>query len=381
MFRVACLLLAVVPVPCCADLIISGNDGKLDLASGGQLVLAEPQPDSVSVLDFAVYPPRVTHLPGVSNSVLGPPTNVAITPNESLALVASAARLVAGDPPRQVLDNALRVIDLTARPPKVVDCIRVGLQPSGLSISRDGRTALVANRGDGTVSVLSIRGRLVRQRQVLRVCEPKQEPCHVAIGDDGAWAVVSIRNLHAVRVLRCQAGVWGLEPGEVPVYLNPYRCAICPGGRTALVAGGTTGLNADAISVVDLAVQPPRTVDHVVVGSGIESFALSPDGSLVAAVTMNGSNLADGAPGRTDNGLLVLFARQGDSLRRVQRMAVGRIPEGVTFTPDGRYLLVQEYVDRRIAVLPVLGARVGEPVLHVDVPGMPASIRGACEVD
>ncbi|HOS93493.1 MAG TPA: hypothetical protein PLD23_05480 [Armatimonadota bacterium] len=381
MFRVVWLLLAVVPVPCAADLVISGNDGKLDLTTGGQLVLPNPQPDSISLLDFATFPPQVTHVPGVSNSVLGPPTNVAITPDETLALVASSARLVAGHPPRQVLDHTLRVVDLTVRPPKVVDCIRVGLQPSGLSVSRDGRTALVANRGDGTVSVLSIRGRLVRQRQVLRVCEPKQEPCHVAMADDGTRAVVSIRNRHALRVLRCRDGVWELEPGEVPVYLNPYRCAICPGGRTALVAGGTTGLNADAISVVDLAVTPPRTVDHVAVGSGIESFALSPDGSLVAAVAMNGSNLPDGAPGRTDNGLLVLLARQGDSLRRVQRMALGRVPEGVTFTPDGRYLLVQEYVDRRIVVLPVLGARVGEPVLHIEVPGMPASIRGACGID
>ena len=63
-----------------------------------------------------------------------------------------------GDALKQVPDNKVYVIDLKANPPKLAATITVGKQPSGLSISPSGKMALVANRGDNSISVLSING-------------------------------------------------------------------------------------------------------------------------------------------------------------------------------------------------------------------------------
>ena len=43
-------------------------------------------------------------------------------------------------------------------PPKLAATITGGKQPSGLSFSPDGKMALVANRGDNSISVLSVNG-------------------------------------------------------------------------------------------------------------------------------------------------------------------------------------------------------------------------------
>ena len=75
------------------QLVLSGNEAKIDLASGTAVVLPDAPPDSLSILDFSTFPPKVTHLDNVQNSVIGPPSNIAITPDERLALVASSTVL------------------------------------------------------------------------------------------------------------------------------------------------------------------------------------------------------------------------------------------------------------------------------------------------
>src|SRR5205823_3934139 len=55
-FALACVCLATAAS---AQLVISGNENKIDLTSGGQKVIANAAADSVSILDFAVFPPKV----------------------------------------------------------------------------------------------------------------------------------------------------------------------------------------------------------------------------------------------------------------------------------------------------------------------------------
>ena len=55
-------------------------------------------------------------------------------------------------------DNKIYVIDLKANPPKLAATITGGKQPSGLNFSPSGKMALVANRGDNSISVLSVNG-------------------------------------------------------------------------------------------------------------------------------------------------------------------------------------------------------------------------------
>ncbi|MGH7117322.1 MAG: YncE family protein, partial [Stellaceae bacterium] len=66
-------------------------------------------------------------------------------------------------------------------PPKVIGTVTVGKQPSGLAITRDGDMALVANRGDGTISVLSIHGKYVLVTQTVPVCNSADQVSSVSI--------------------------------------------------------------------------------------------------------------------------------------------------------------------------------------------------------
>ena len=81
-----------------AQLLIVGNDEKVTWDADGKIVVSAPGKDSVSILDIRdrAHPRVVASLP-ITNSVVGPPTNVAITPNGHLALVANSLEVVAGD--------------------------------------------------------------------------------------------------------------------------------------------------------------------------------------------------------------------------------------------------------------------------------------------
>src|SRR2546422_772948 len=141
-----------------AQIVLSGNENKIDLTSGSAKVIAGAEPDSVSILDFTSFPPSVRHLRGIPNSVIGPPSNIAITPDRRLALIANSLKIDPQDPTRWVPESFVHVLDLKANPPKVISRVSAGLQPSGISIQSDGKLALVANRAEGTLTVMSING-------------------------------------------------------------------------------------------------------------------------------------------------------------------------------------------------------------------------------
>jgi hypothetical protein len=68
----------------------------------------------------------------------------------------------AGENWKDVPDNKLFVIDLTTNPSAQIATVEVGKQPSRLSINKAGNLALVANRADNSISVLSISGKDVK---------------------------------------------------------------------------------------------------------------------------------------------------------------------------------------------------------------------------
>src|SRR6266480_5923856 len=162
-------LLVAFTAPVSAELVISGNENKIDLTSGAPRVIPPVAPDSISILDFSSFPPLVRHLNDIPNSVIGPPSNIAITPDRRLALISNSLKLDAANPTNWVPESLLQVLDLAAAPPRVIAKIPTGRQPSGVSIAPNGTLALVANRADGTVSVLSIRGEEVSSTQTVKV--------------------------------------------------------------------------------------------------------------------------------------------------------------------------------------------------------------------
>jgi DNA-binding beta-propeller fold protein YncE len=91
-----------------------------------------------------------------------------------------------GDKWKPVPDNKVYIFDLKANPPKQIGTVEVGKQPSGLDISKTGDLALVTNRGDNSISVLSISGKNVK---VIDTVAMGDSVAHVAISPDGTKAL------------------------------------------------------------------------------------------------------------------------------------------------------------------------------------------------
>src|SRR5580698_2146284 len=141
-----------------AQLLIVGNDEKISINDDGNQVRHPPGKDTVSILDIhdRAKPKIIASLPMI-NSIVGPPTNLAITRDQRLALVANSLDWQQdGDNWKDVPDNKVFVIDLTVKPPAQISTVDVGKQPSGMAINAAGTLALVANAADDTVSVLTL---------------------------------------------------------------------------------------------------------------------------------------------------------------------------------------------------------------------------------
>ena len=128
---------SMVPGP---QYMIVGIDEKVTWDEAGKVLFLPPGKDLVSVVDISnrEAPRIVVSLP-LMNSVFGPPTNLAITADERVAIVAnSMAWAPDGGGWKAVPDNKIYVIDLTATPPRQVATVEGGKQPSGLAISARG---------------------------------------------------------------------------------------------------------------------------------------------------------------------------------------------------------------------------------------------------
>jgi hypothetical protein len=111
----AALALSLLPFPASAQLGVFSNDGKAVLVNGVNKVPLNPADDTVTVIDLGVSPPRVIGELKAPSSVVGPPQNVAIAPNEPIALVSANTKLDPTDKQKLVPDNRL-LSDLNAHP-------------------------------------------------------------------------------------------------------------------------------------------------------------------------------------------------------------------------------------------------------------------------
>src|SRR5260370_6389870 len=124
------------------------------------------------------------------NKMAGPPTNLAVHPSGEIALVANSLNPEPeGTGWKNVPDDKIFVIDLKANPPKIVATVNAGKQPSGMAISAKGDIALVANRADGSASVLSIKGKDVKVIDNVSIGAAGDQVSAVAIAPDGKRAL------------------------------------------------------------------------------------------------------------------------------------------------------------------------------------------------
>ncbi len=373
-------LLAAFPPAAHADLMVVGNDQKVVFDAEGNRQFIAPGKDTISIVDISNREaPKILVSFPLMNSIFGPPTNLAITPDERLAIVANSVNWVQdGAAWKPAPDTKLYVFNLKSSPPSHIATVEVGKQPSGLAINRAGDLALVANRNDKSVSVLSIQGNEVK---LIDTVPMGDEVASVAITPDGKRALATKFPAHKIALLEINGQKVTYTKHDMPVGLWPYNIDVAPNGRIAISAdngsGGAPDGHIDTVSIIDLEHKPPRVIDRVVVGDAPEGFAISPKGDVAVAVLLGGASAPKSMWFNTKrNGSLAVLKIGGKKVTKVAEVEVGGLPEGVVFSPDGKYLYVGNYADSDVSILKVDGTKITDTGKKLKLPGQPASMRG-----
>ncbi|WP_088285303.1 YncE family protein [Ideonella sp. A 288] len=372
----ACAALALAATGASAQLAVSANDNKVTLDNGTNRVVANAPPDTVSIIDLGAKPPRVLAELEVPTSVVGPPTSVAVAPDESFALVTRASKVDPTDPTKVVVDDTLTVIDLQARPPAVIATLKAGAGASGVSINKAGTLALVANRNAGTVSVFTVAGKVLTPAGTVKLGDDKSGPSHVVFAPDGKTALVTRDGDSVLSLLAIDGSKVESAKRDFAAGLRPYGADISSDGRIAVVANIGRNLgDADTISLIDLQAKPARVVETVTVGPTPEGIVLSPDGKTVAVVIHNGSGKAKESPFYNANGLLLLYRVDGLKLAKLAQAPIGRWSQGIAFSKDGTTILVQNMLERDIQVFRFDGRALTDTGQRIALKGGGAAIR------
>jgi DNA-binding beta-propeller fold protein YncE len=360
-----------------APFMIVGNDEKTNWDAQGKPLVLPTGKDTVLIVDVATpEEPKIVATLNLENSIVGPPTNLAIAPDNSIALVADSMTVADDNGTRKLVPtNKLWVIDLKANPPKLVQTVTLGKQPSGLSFSPKGDIALVCNRGDGTISVLKIDGTQVTLADTIQVGAGVST---VEFTPDGKHALAVKSPGNAVAMLDVDGDKVTYNKLDLPTYQFPYNVVVTPDSKLAITAdngfGGSADGNMDAVSVVDLEGPHPHVISHVTVQDAPEGLAMSPQGTIAAVANVNASNNPP-AWYYHKNGTVTILRIQGQTVTPIKTIDVGAVPEAVAFTPDGRYIYVGNYSDQDFSILKVDGTTVTDTGKRFKVAGHPASAR------
>ncbi len=334
-----------------ADVVLSMNDNHTILdAQANQVAPDKIRPDTIDVIDVSKYPPHIVATIEAPGSVVGPPLAIWVAPDESWAITTGATKAEAGAKFGIGQDNRVSVIDLTAKPPKVVQSLTAGNGATVVRVSPDGKLALICNRFAGTVSIFTVQDRRLTAAGTLDLGKTSG-PSSVVFLKDGKTALVTRNFDHQVSVLHIDGANVIVDPRPITTGMAPYTMDI--NAARSLVAVSNMGRgdgDEDSVSLIDVSKTPMLTVDTVGVASGPEPLKFSPDGKFLAVGSQQGTGLVPGTPLYHDHGVLQIFAIEGTKLKPVTQTPVGRWAEGVAWSRDGKTLLVQNAREQTISV-------------------------------
>ncbi|MCM8537700.1 MAG: beta-propeller fold lactonase family protein [Lentisphaeraceae bacterium] len=366
-----------------ADLMLVGNDEKMTWNEDGQLIKrSTDKNDNIMLFDLSTDPlnPKLKAKVNLVNSIFGPPSNISISPDEKIGFVANSLNWIKkdGDWAWEPSDQ-LYILDLE-NGLKLIETIKVGKQPSGIDLSKDGKLLLVTNRAENTISALSIDGSKVK---VLQTIDVKDSPAGVAISPDGKTALFLKKAVNKVGVLKIAGSNISYNPlDDINVGIEPYNVKISPKGNIALVNNiGTTNGNdghVDTVSVIDLTTGKPYVCDQVTVGDGPEGLTFNHDGSMAISVLINGSHKAKADPATAwaynKNGAIAVLKIDGNKVTKTQHIEVGGMPEGAVFNNDGSYLYIGNFKSKDITILKVDSGKVSLTGKTIELGSAPGSM-------
>ncbi len=357
-----------------AEYFLSVQDGRAGLADGVPVV--RQAPDSLAVIELAEGRLKVVQQIDVPTSLVGPPTSVAIAPGGKLALVSAATRRDTADPGKVVPYDLVSVVLLDPEgtsAPRVSSSVRTGGGASGISINRSGTLALVANRAEGSVSILTIHGEAVEAVGKLAL-GGKSGPAHVAFTPDGRHALVTRGGDDRVSWLDVDGTA--VKAGEdVFAGLHPYGLDVSSNGAWAVVTnlGGGRG-DADTISLIDIRAKSPRVVDTVSVGQTPEAAFFLPDDRTIGVSVIDGSNKPAASP---VHGVARYrqFRIADGRLTPDAEMAGGEWLQGFATSADGGEVLLQDAKNRLVKLYRRTASELVDSGEKLEFEGAPCAIK------
>lgn len=360
------------------QIAVSSNDHKMVQENGVTKNVVNPPADTITVLDLGVTPVKVVAtIKDVPGSVAGPPLSVAVTPDESLALVASSSKIDPADPTKLVPDDRVTIVDLKDK--KVLGQVATAPGAAGISITKDGKRAYVAHRAAGSISILSIDGNQVKLVKTVPLGTAASLVSHIALSPDGATGVVT-RNAEAKVDVVKLTGDQITTVSTLDVTPRPYPVVFSPDGKTALVGcGGDPKGGNGVLTVIDFAADPKgKIVGTTDIGyESLEGMMMSPDGKWVAAVMHAGSTRPKDAPQYKPNGMVVLYRLEGGKLTKASDAPIGVWSQGAAFSKDGGTLVVQNMVQHNIMVFRNDNGKLTDTGQAIDIVGGGAAIRAS----
>lgn len=378
----ALLLIASHAAVHAADWVVSSNDGKYQRVQGRDTYPENAGPDSLTILDASVFPPRVVQTVPVENGIQGPPQAAAISPDGKLALVAAPTRYDRAGL-KLVLDTFLQVVDLSARPASVTR-IELGSHPQAVAFDRSGQWGMVTCV-DGGVRPLRIEGSQVTVLDAIHLGEKRL--AGVVFTHDGQHVLAALRDEQGLAVLDLKNGQW-LDSGDrVSAGVAPYSVDVSSDGHWAVVSNvGLAGLasykgrlagDADSVTLIDVSRSPFRAVQQISVPSVPEAVAISPDGQWIAAQSIDGSNLLPDNPGFRPKGRVTLFKLHQGHAEKVNEVADGNSSQGMVFTADSKHLVVQFNVEKMLGIYSLQDGHLVDTQRRIKLDAGPTSMRSA----
>ncbi len=366
------------------------GDSDMNAAPAGTLFQRSDR-DRLTVLALPITPPaggeprwstRLAQVPA-SNSALGPPGALAITPDGKRAYVIEAFTPagrtrdgLATDVGGVLPGESVTPIDLSEpSAPRALAPVPVGLSPQSVDVHPSGQYVAVATTEPGQqIVLLNVGNEATRPLAWPLLGINLDEPAAVGTilwHPTGRYLAIALPELDQVALLEFAkdkaSGLPSLAPWGAPVRVpsTPSNLRFTPDGRHLLVTSINAprsalsgALPAGSLTAVRLSEVPSETsvagaalrglVDHRVVSSQPvgplpEGLAVSPGGELVVVACWRGPSLFAGAAVAQGGGL---FAFRIDSETGALSVATVRqltgVPTALAFDARGEHLIVAQ---------------------------------------
>jgi len=349
------------------------------LGGGGTGDLGERPADARDTLTVVALPLREPQTDfaqvEVSNSALGPPTMVDVTPDGRLAFVVESRKSGPSDAKslsELPVGENLAFVDLSSpMSPKVIGTVYVGEEPTAVAVHPRERLVAVVNRTPRQQIVMlafNADGQVTGEPMAWPLFGLDDDSAHATClawrprGDALAVTMPERNEVMFYKFKMDEDGAATLNPwgGPVSVGKFPYSGAFTPDGKFFIstdmqwgkdVDGFNVGAPAGQLTVIRLddsaggSGGAHRVVSTAGVGVSPEGLAISNDGRLVATSNLLRSFLPDGDPRATTEGslsLLTLSPATGE-LTLVGEFPIAAMPAGITFDSKDQFLAVTQF--------------------------------------